>query len=248
VRKTAYLSGLVGLALMAALSLSFATRPPQSATTSAGQAVPAAVAPLLQTPAQPDRGTLNAPTGVPTQVAPAWPFSPLSGPSANTPIANFGVVESGVLYRSSQPDQSQMRRLVGEGFQSVVSLRLEAGDQRDYVISQGFGNYLWLAMEDETPPFTFQAEQFLAFVTDQRNWPILMHCKAGLGRTGTLAALVRYAVDGWPMERAIEEARLYRAGSDLTASQMIWLERWAAAHPPGSHRSLLRAAQSAATK
>jgi len=51
-----------------------------------------------------------------------------------------------------------------------------------------------------------------------------------------MAALVRYAIDGWPLERALAEARTYRRGEDLGPPYIAWLRRWAAHHEPASHR------------
>jgi len=51
-----------------------------------------------------------------------------------------------------------------------------------------------------------------------------------------MAAFVRYAIDGWPLERALAEARSYRKGSKLAPQYIAWLRRWAAGHEPGSHR------------
>jgi len=51
-----------------------------------------------------------------------------------------------------------------------------------------------------------------------------------------MAALARYAIDGWPIDRAIAEARSYRRGKDLSPGQIEWLRNWAATHKPGSHK------------
>jgi len=180
----------------------------------------------------------NAAAGLHATRVGIWSSSPLSGPIKDGPIAHFGVVEEGILYRSAQPDEDQVRWLVNQGFRSIVSFRREAGDHTGHMLKDGFKNALWLNVEDEADPNDEQAARFLDFITDSENWPILIHCKVGLGRTGTMAALARYAVDGWSMEDAIKEARLYRGGVDLVPSQMVWLEHWAANHPPACHRPL----------
>jgi hypothetical protein len=51
-----------------------------------------------------------------------------------------------------------------------------------------------------------------------------------------MAALARYSIDGWPMEKALEEARSYRHGEDLPPKRMAWLCNWAAKLKPGSYR------------
>ena len=170
-----------------------------------------------------------------TRVAP-WDTSPFSGPAEDSPLWNFGVVDEGIVYRGAQPSEDNYRWLLDQGFRSIVSFRRERGDERDRILSLGFENYLWLNVEDEKDPTDDQAKRFLDFVTDAENWPVLIHCKVGLGRTGTMAALIRYAVDGWPMDEAIKEARAYRGGVDLVQSQLDWLAQWAATHPPACHR------------
>lgn len=95
---------------------------------------------------------------------------------------------------------------------------------------------MWLDIEDETAPTDEQAERFLSFVSDSNNWPVLIHCKVGLGRTGTMVALIRYSIDGWSMEEALKEARVYRGGISMVKVQVDWLRRWAENHPPGSYR------------
>ncbi len=174
--------------------------------------------------------------GIHTSAAAPWVSAPRSGPVPGGPIANYGVVSQGILYRSAQPEADGYKWLLDRGFKSIVSFRRETGDTTLPVLNRGFQNYLWLNIEDETNPTDAQAEEFLNFVTDSRNWPILVHCKVGLGRTGAMIAIVRYSVDGWSMDEAISEAKLYRGGVDLVPSQTEWLRQWASTHPPGCHR------------
>ena len=51
-----------------------------------------------------------------------------------------------------------------------------------------------------------------------------------------MAALTRYAIDGWPLDQALAEARSYRDGKDLSKTRLNWLKKWAATHQPGSAR------------
>ncbi len=188
-----------------------------------------------------DRATSGSPTigegaADAAAIAPVWVSSPFSGPVSNPALANFGVINEGIVYRSAQPTEEGYRWLRSQGFKSVVSFRRESGSNRAEVLGRGFRNSLWLDIEDETDPSDQQAERFLAFVNDSNNWPILIHCKIGVGRTGTMAALIRYAIDGWSMEEAMAEAKAYRGGVQLVQPQVDWLARWAANHPPASHR------------
>ena len=138
------------------------------------------------------------------------------------------------LTRSGQPRSEEgWRWLRRQGIKSVVNFRAE--EDTDYT-GLDFERVLWLPFTSHKPPTDDDAEEFLAFVRDRRNWPVHIHCKNGRGRTGVMAALVRYAIDGWPLERALAEARTYRRGEDLGPPYMAWLRRWAAHHEPASHR------------
>ncbi len=225
------------IAVMGQLSVSWASGPQDEAIEPYDQvaAVPAMETPQDEQPLAPYQAEVVVADTLETS-ATFWTPSPFSGPIAAPPIENYGVVEQGILYRSAQPNKGEYRWLLSQGFKSIVSFRRETGDQADLVLSSGFENYLWISIEDETNPSDEQATQFLAFVTDSSHWPILIHCKVGLGRTGTLAALVRYAIDGWSMDEAIREAKLYRGGVDLVPSQTAWLLDWASRYAPGSYR------------
>lgn len=47
--------------------------------------------------------------------------------------------------------------------------------------------------------------QFLAIVDDPNNYPILLHCKAGLHRTGCLTAVYRMEYEDWTPLQALQE-------------------------------------------
>lgn len=152
---------------------------------------------------------------------------------------SFAVPVSNVLSRSGQPLMSEFTWLKDHGWKSVVNLRRdgERGEVGDDAKLPGFTNlglaYLHFPITDGQPPTEEQAEKFLAFVTDPANQPVHIHCRGGIGRTGTMTALYRYAVQGWPLELAIQESRAFRGG--VSASQAKWLEAWTQQHPPGSH-------------
>jgi protein tyrosine/serine phosphatase len=145
------------------------------------------------------------------------------------------VVAPGCLYRSGQPGERGFQWLAKNGIRSVVSLREEYDDGADRLQKFGLA-YLYLPIPDDHAPTDAQARTFLEFVRDPAHWPVLVHCKAGQGRAGTMAALVRYAIDGWSMSDALSEARKYRTlGLRLYGPQRRWLNRWKDRFPPGSY-------------
>jgi protein-tyrosine phosphatase len=62
---------------------------------------------------------------------------------------------------------------------------------------------------------------------------VLVHCAAGLGRTGTLAALL-LVEGGLEPEAAIARVRQARPGTLETADQEAFVRRWAADRAGGS--------------
>lgn len=152
---------------------------------------------------------------------------------------SFAMPMTGVLSRSGQPLISEFSWLKEQGWKSVVNLRRdgERGEVGDDAKLPGFTDlglaYLHLPITDGQPPTEEQAEEFLKFVTNPANQPVHVHCRGGIGRTGTMTALYRYAVQGWPLELAIQESRAFRGG--VSTSQAKWLQTWAQNHPRGSH-------------
>jgi hypothetical protein len=49
--------------------------------------------------------------------------------------------------------------------------------------------------------------KFLALMDDPKSYPVLIHCHAGLHRTGVLTALYRMEYDGWGPEETIRELK-----------------------------------------
>ncbi|MFO0805295.1 MAG: tyrosine-protein phosphatase [Gemmataceae bacterium] len=56
----------------------------------------------------------------------------------------------------------------------------------------------------QTPP---AVEEFLRLLDDETAYPILIHCKAGLHRTGRLTAIYRMEKEGWDTGEALRELR-----------------------------------------
>jgi len=152
-------------------------------------------------------------------------------PQLHAPVALYGEVLPGTLYRSSQPTAAGFSWLKSIGISTIVDLRQEH-DDAPIVGPLGFGHYVYIPIVDNTPPTNDQAEQFLALVTDRGTWPILVHCNLGIGRAGTMAVLARYAVEGLSFEDAYASSVLFGGGP---LPQAAWLAKWAQTHAPGDH-------------
>jgi protein tyrosine phosphatase (PTP) superfamily phosphohydrolase (DUF442 family) len=56
-------------------------------------------------------------------------------------------------------------------------------------------------------PTEHQVAEFLRLACDPANQPVLVHCRHGSDRTGTMCAAYRIVAQGWPRNEAIDEMR-----------------------------------------
>lgn len=164
--------------------------------------------------------------GLPAAETADWQTWPKAGPMRGVPVENFGVVLPGILYRSGQPGKGDFEWLAQQGFKGVVSMREEHDDGADRLKALGL-SYLYLPVTDHRIPTDEQSRKFLEFVRDRKNWPVLVHCKGGQGRAAIMSALARYSIQGWTMDQALHEAKLYRPlHFKLFGEQRRYLNRW----------------------
>jgi len=166
----------------------------------------------------------------------AWGIVPLPRKHSKNgeAVRNYAVVWPGKMMRSGKPYSEEGWTWVHErGVKSIVTLI--RGDNVDYK-KFGFENVLQIPLQGQEVPTEEQAKQYLQFIQDPKEWPVDVHCAEGKDRTGMMVALARYAIDGWPMEKALAEAKTYRGGKDLARFRVEWLQKWATAHKPGSER------------
>ena len=67
-------------------------------------------------------------------------------------------------------------------------------------------------------------DDFLKLCDDPANYPILIHCMAGLHRTGILTAVYRMEYEGWSVADAVRELRANGFGDKkcTTANDYIY--------------------------
>jgi protein tyrosine/serine phosphatase len=141
------------------------------------------------------------------------------GVRSRTDYRNFHLVEPGKLYRSGQLTPASFARVLREyRIGTVFSLRDTrdamgvAADlwEEDLCRAAGVTYYRqppadWTPVDGEIPGDKNVAE-FLRVLRDPRTrFPVLVHCFAGVHRTGVHCAVYRIEFDGWTAAEALAE-------------------------------------------
>jgi protein tyrosine phosphatase (PTP) superfamily phosphohydrolase (DUF442 family) len=118
-------------------------------------------------------------------------------------IRNFEAVD-GTLWRGGAPGADDYRALASAGVTTVVDLRAEH-DLRipDELLAELGITRVSIPIRDGQTPTTAQVARFLDAV-DASEGSVYLHCGAGVGRTGTMAAAytVSRGGNGWDAMRA----------------------------------------------
>jgi len=82
-------------------------------------------------------------------------------------------------------------------------------------------------------------EQFLALMDDPANYPVLIHCKAGLHRTGVMVAVYRMEYQGWSPQAALQEAKANGFGEFAATAANEYIAQYITTYTPGQRHAAL---------
>ena len=125
-------------------------------------------------------------------------------------IVNFSKVDA-VVACGGATETNALNGLAKDGFKSVINLRLatEANANIDlnaaHAKSLGL-NYIHIPFNGAQPD-PKAVDQFLASIANKANQPVFVHCGSA-SRVGGMWLVKRVLQDGWPIDKAIEEAKL----------------------------------------
>jgi tyrosine-protein phosphatase SIW14 len=161
------------------------------------------------------------------------------------------------FYRSGQMTAGGFREAHRQyRFKTVINLQEENNDPfmpeawlgkpsiRESALCEELGvTYYALDGDEITPPDAFRAggrpkliDQYLKLLDDPANYPILLHCKAGLHRTGLLTAIYRMEYEGWDKARAVEELRANNFGTHAATTGNVYIAQYIFAYTPKERR------------
>jgi len=146
---------------------------------------------------------------------------------ANTepPLRNFQMVDQGV-YRGAEPTAEGFRQLARMGIHTVLDLRAEGGRatlEGKLVRSLGM-QYVNVPLAGYQAPTQQQITTALGILQDSTLAPVVVHCRRGADRTGTIVALYRIVHDHWTNQQALDEARRMRMASRETLMEQLILQ------------------------
>ena len=134
---------------------------------------------------------------------------------------NFRVVEEGKLYRSGQLSLSGLKRTIEEyNIKTVISLRYadKEGEkppdwqEEEYCLSRGI-KYVrirpreWKDLGQGFIPADQPVGDFLKLMDQKGTYPALIHCFAGMHRTGAFCTIYRMEYQGWSNADAMTELK-----------------------------------------
>lgn len=92
-----------------------------------------------------------------------------------------------------------------------------------------------LSPPDQMPPNLPKAiDEFLKLMDDADSYPVLIHCRAGLHRTGVLTAVYRMEYEGWSTRDAYRELKANGFGDSVCTSANEYVAQYVLAYRPRS--------------
>jgi hypothetical protein len=162
------------------------------------------------------------------------------------------VVDPGRVYRCGQLTAAGFRDAIDRfGIRTVVNLQDEFPDPdlnrsyfdrstvRESELCDELGvRYVFISPDLLRPrqvPARRPAaiEEMLAVFDDPDNYPILIHCRAGLHRTGCMAAVYRREYQGWTASQAVAEMRAHGFGDSVCTSANEYVRQYVTTYRPG---------------
>lgn len=171
-----------------------------------------------------------------------------------TTYKRLRVVEEGRLYRSGCMTADGFEEAIRRyGIRTVINLQEEAEDpdlptrylsplsEKESELCRRLGVRYELLMVDlkmpnsDEPPDSIAS--FYKLMDDPDIYPVLIHCRAGLHRTGCLVALYRMEYNGWTKDEALAELRGHGFGLSASYASNEYIQQYILSYQPRAKRT-----------
>jgi tyrosine-protein phosphatase SIW14 len=160
------------------------------------------------------------------------------------------IVAPGRLYRSGQLTTGGFTEAVRRyGIRTILNVQEDVPDPdlwhsyfdrstvKESALCKQLGvRYIWLTPDvvsrQEEHPRPRVIDEFLAIMDDPATHPVLIHCKAGLHRTGLLSAVYRMEYQGWSHLAALTELRAHGFGEWAASSANDYVDQYLLRYEP----------------
>lgn len=161
------------------------------------------------------------------------------------------VVTPGKLFRSGCMTAAGLEKAIKKhGIRTVINLMEEAPDpelkphffapasvkESELVVKCG-ARYLpmvvtYLPRNQARTERPDTIERYLEILDNPASYPVLVHCKAGLHRTGVLVAVYRMEYEGWTKDEALQEVRANGFGEFASTSANEYIQQYVLSYQP----------------
>jgi protein tyrosine/serine phosphatase len=130
---------------------------------------------------------------------------------------NFAEVSSSHIYRSGQLSERQLESAVDRyGLRRVICLNSDFVDRERALCERKRIEFHHFPMPSDGRGAMEQFTAIYRLLQDQDAKPVLVHCNAGVARTGVAVALYRIIHDGWSTDKALDELRSFERRGRMT--------------------------------
>eukprot|EP00478_Filoreta_tenera_P002492 GABV01002584.1.p1 GENE.GABV01002584.1~~GABV01002584.1.p1 ORF type:complete len:215 (-),score=55.16 GABV01002584.1:29-598(-) len=144
---------------------------------------------------------------------------------------NFGVAVKGHIYRSGFPHEGSFDFLLSLNLRSILCLSQDPHPAEHVEFFEANNIRLfhvpWVGNKNERiRTSTTDVDAALKVLLDQANWPLLVHCRKGKHRTGTLLGVFRRCVNpDWPLHEVLDEYKSF-ARNKVRKADLKLMTQW----------------------
>ena len=130
---------------------------------------------------------------------------------------NFAEVSTSHIYRSGQLSERQLETAIDlYGLRRVICLNPDFADRERALCQRKGVEFHYFPMPSDGRGAMEQFTAVYRLLNDQESKPVLVHCNAGVARTGVSVALYRILHDGWSTDKALDELRSFERHGQMT--------------------------------